>query len=54
MWVVGGVDARNLAAFRAAGAAGAGLGSSLYTPGMALSELAERAQALQAAWAAPA
>ncbi|MEY2772486.1 MAG: hypothetical protein RIQ38_2905 [Pseudomonadota bacterium] len=54
MWVVGGVDARNLAAFRAAGAAGAGLGSSLYTPGMALSDLAELAQALQAAWAAPA
>ena len=49
---VGGVDAGNLSTFRRAGARGAGLGSSLYTPGIALDELRRRAQALVAAWAA--
>jgi 2-dehydro-3-deoxyphosphogalactonate aldolase len=52
MYAVGGVDAHNLAAFRRAGARGAGLGSSLYQPGMELAELRRRAQALIAAWAA--
>lgn len=51
MWVVGGVDERNLAAFRQAGAMGAGLGSALYTPGMSLAELVRRAETLKAAWA---
>ncbi len=50
MWPVGGVGVHNLAAFRAAGAAGAGIGSSLYAPGVALPELALRARALRQAW----
>lgn len=51
MWVVGGVDERNLAAFRQAGAMGAGLGSALYTPGLSLDQLVRRAETLKAAWA---
>ncbi|MFO1326829.1 MAG: 2-dehydro-3-deoxy-6-phosphogalactonate aldolase [Rubrivivax sp.] len=50
MWPVGGVGVGNLAAFRAAGAAGAGIGSSLYSPGVAPDELRRRAQALLQAW----
>jgi 2-dehydro-3-deoxyphosphogalactonate aldolase len=50
MFVVGGIAAGNLRAFREAGAAGAGLGSSLYTPGLALDELRRRAVNLLAAW----
>ena len=51
MWPVGGVGIHNLAAFKAAGAAGAGIGSSLYSPGVALDELERRARALVQAWA---
>jgi 2-dehydro-3-deoxyphosphogalactonate aldolase len=40
----------NLASFRQAGASGAGLGSSLYLPGMAADALEQRAKALMAAW----
>lgn len=50
MWPVGGVGLHNLAAFKAAGAAGVGIGSSLYSPGVALDELERRAQALVQAW----
>jgi 2-dehydro-3-deoxyphosphogalactonate aldolase len=50
MYAVGGVGVDNLHAFRAAGATGAGVGSSLYAPGVALDELARRALALRAAW----
>lgn len=50
MWPVGGVGLHNLAAFQAAGAAGAGIGSSLYGPGVALDELERRARALVQAW----
>ena len=49
---VGGVGLPNLAAFKAAGATAAGIGSSLYSPGVPLDELARRAQALVQAWAA--
>ncbi len=52
MYAVGGVDAANLGTFRRSGARGAGLGSSLYSPGVSLDELRRRAQALVAAWAA--
>lgn len=52
MVAVGGVGLHNLDGFRAAGADGAGIGSSLYTPGVALDELARRAAALAAAWPA--
>jgi len=51
MLPVGGVGTANLAAFKAAGAAGAGIGSSLYAPGVALDELERRATALVQAWA---
>lgn len=47
---VGGIDEHNLPAYKAAGAAGAGVGSSLYRPGIALDELTRRAQALVARW----
>jgi len=50
MFAVGGVGAHNLAEYKAAGATGAGVGSSLYAPGMALAELQRRAQALVQLW----
>ena len=49
---VGGVGIGNLAAFKAAGAVGAGIGSSLYAPGVAAAELKARAAALVQAWQA--
>jgi 2-dehydro-3-deoxyphosphogalactonate aldolase len=49
-YAVGGVGEHNLAAYRAAGAAGAGVGSSLYVPGVALPELGRRARAIVACW----
>ena len=52
-FAVGGIGAHNLREFRLAGATGVGLGTSLFVPGLALHELAGRAQALLAAWAAP-
>jgi 2-dehydro-3-deoxyphosphogalactonate aldolase len=52
MLPVGGVGLGNLAAFKAAGAVGAGIGSSLYAPGVAPAELKTRAAALVQAWAA--
>ena len=50
MFGVGGIGVDNLASFRQAGASGAGLGSSLYLPGMAADALEQRAKALMAAW----
>lgn len=47
---VGGIGADNLAAWRMAGADGAGIGSQLYQPGIGLAELDDRARALIAAW----
>lgn len=47
---VGGIDVRNLAAYRAAGASGAGLGSSLYQPGRSAAEVGQRARDLAFAW----
>lgn len=52
MLPVGGVGLHNLAAFRAAGAAGAGIGSSLYAPGVATDEIERRAAALVQSWRA--
>lgn len=52
MFAVGGIGEHNLAAFKAAGAAGVGTGSSLYVPGISPSELTARARALVACWAA--
>lgn len=47
---VGGVDAGNLADWARAGAAGAGIGTSLYRPGDAPEVVAERAAGLVRAW----
>lgn len=50
MFAVGGVAVGNLGAWRGAGAQGAGVGSSLYAPGIGIREIAERASALVRAW----
>lgn len=47
---VGGVDAASMRSYRAAGAAGFGIGSSLYAPGRAAAEVGQRAAALVQAW----
>lgn len=52
LWPVGGITPSSLAAWRAAGAAGAGIGSQLFTPGLALPEIVARAHAFAAAWRA--
>lgn len=49
-YAVGGVNEANIAAYRAAGAAGVGVGSSLYAPGVALAELTRRARLLRTCW----
>lgn len=49
---VGGIEAGNIAAYRRAGAAGFGLGSSLYRPGDTPETVARRARDLLAAWGA--
>lgn len=52
LWPVGGVTPEQLPAWRDAGATGAGIGSQLYAPGVALDALAQRAAAYAAAWRA--
>jgi 2-dehydro-3-deoxyphosphogalactonate aldolase len=49
---VGGISPAAMAPWHAAGAAGFGIGSALFSPGVALDTLAERAAAFQAAFAA--
>lgn len=49
---VGGVGVAEIAPYRARGAAGFGLGSSLYTPALTIGEIETRARALVAAWRA--
>ena len=49
LFAVGGVTVDSLAGWLAAGAQGAGLGSALYKPGMAASEVGQRARAFVAA-----
>ncbi|WP_184722922.1 2-dehydro-3-deoxy-6-phosphogalactonate aldolase [Caulobacter sp.] len=51
---VGGVEPGNLAAWRAAGANGFGLGSALYKPGHTAAQVGAAAQAFVAAWKATA
>lgn len=48
---VGGITVGNMAAYRTAGASGFGIGSALFTPGMAASEVAENAIKFIAAYA---
>jgi 2-dehydro-3-deoxyphosphogalactonate aldolase len=52
MVAVGGVGEGNIAAYKAAGATGVGVGSSLYAPGVAGAELTRRARALLQRWQA--
>jgi 2-dehydro-3-deoxyphosphogalactonate aldolase len=47
---VGGITPDNMAAYRAAGANGFGIGSSLYQPGLEAAIVAERAARFRAAW----
>jgi 2-dehydro-3-deoxyphosphogalactonate aldolase len=47
---VGGITAEAMRAFRAAGAAGFGIGGALYQPGATAEEVAGRAQAFVKAW----
>jgi 2-dehydro-3-deoxyphosphogalactonate aldolase len=50
MFCVGGIDAGNIGEFKRAGAAGVGVGSSLYTPGVSFADLALRARSMRSAW----
>ncbi len=50
LFPVGGVNAASAAAWRRAGANGLGVGSALYTPGLAAAEVGERARAMAQAW----
>jgi len=49
-YAVGGVGEHNIAAYRAAGARGVGVGSALYAPGVTLTELTRRARVLVQCW----
>lgn len=49
---VGGIDEASMAGYRAAGAAGFGIGSSLYAPGRSADEVGRRAAALIAIYCA--
>lgn len=51
---VGGISPGGMAAWRAAGAAGFGLGSALYKPGFSANEVSVRAREFIAAWASAA
>ena len=51
---VGGITPGSLAAYLAAGAAGFGIGSALYKPGMAVADVASQARHFAAAWHAAA
>jgi 2-dehydro-3-deoxyphosphogalactonate aldolase len=50
LWAVGGIDAGNLGDWLKAGAAGVGVGGSLYTPGTRAGEVRTRATAMVDAW----
>ena len=52
MLPVGGITPDNMAAYRAAGAAGFGIGSALYRPGMAATDVAQQARRFATAWRA--
>ncbi|TFW16342.1 2-dehydro-3-deoxy-6-phosphogalactonate aldolase [Duganella callida] len=50
VWPVGGVTPDTMAGWVKAGATGFGIGSNLYTPGVTLDELAERAATFVGTW----
>jgi 2-dehydro-3-deoxyphosphogalactonate aldolase len=50
MLPVGGITPQSLATWRAAGAAGAGIGSALYKPGMTAAAVASQARLFADAW----
>jgi 2-dehydro-3-deoxyphosphogalactonate aldolase len=50
VYAVGGAGPANFAEWRAAGAAGFGIGTALYAPGMTTADVGTRAQAIVAAW----
>ena len=50
VYAVGGADAANFAAWRAAGADGFGLGTAIYAPGDTAQDVAAKAAAIVAAW----
>jgi 2-dehydro-3-deoxyphosphogalactonate aldolase len=50
MFSVGGIGIDNLSAYKRAGVNGAGIGSSLYYPGVPLEELTRRARSLVDCW----
>ena len=50
MWAVGGVSVDNMGEWHQAGAAGFGIGSSLYKPGDDAAAVTAKAQAMVAAW----
>lgn len=52
LWPVGGVSPDTIAPWVAAGATGFGIGGQLYSPGIALDDLARRAASFVAAWRA--
>lgn len=52
MFAVGGITSANLGAYKAAGAVGVGVGSTLYKPGRTPAEITPLARTLVAAWAA--
>ena len=52
MWPVGGVTPETMAGWKKAGATGFGIGGALFTPGVSLAELGERAAAFVGAWRA--
>jgi 2-dehydro-3-deoxyphosphogalactonate aldolase len=48
---VGGIGTQNMAAYRAAGASGFGIGSALYKPGLTAAQVAANARDFAATWA---